>query len=414
MLRGTRNGAARFARVALLGMLGVAVVLPAAAGAAAPVPGTGKPPAGSGINTAAALDNPHCDKTAGPYGRLDFVQKGTGPVCVTVWKEGKDNGGATYQGVTKDKIKVVALVPNEQQMAAVTPNQLPMNYTTGKPGTVKDVFSDGLAGYEHAFGTEYTYGRDVELLFVTSTGSDEAAQRADAIAVQEMKPFAVLDAGTTDLAIFDTAMVRAKIPVFSLYVGVAATLEQAPYRWGQQDPVAGSMNAAEFIGKQLVGKKAQYAGDTAMHDKTRVFGIVRSEVIDIDFFNEAAKKYGVKVAPNANFSYAGSERGRRRSRDRAGERADRDRQAEVGRSHLGHPPRRRPDGRSADEAGDGAGVSPRVDLRGRPEHRLPGAGPRVLRPGSVVARVRDLERVARITDRADDRPQRGPVVLGAG
>ena len=306
MLRGTRNGALRLARVAVLGMLGVAVALPAAAGAAASSPGTGKPPAGSGINTAGALDNPHCDKTAGPYGRLDFVQKGTGPVCVTVWKEGKDNGGATYQGVTKDKIKVVALVPNEQQMAAVTPTQLPMNYTTGKPGTVRDVFSDGLAGYEHAFGKTYTYGRDVDLQFVTSTGDDEAAQRADAIAVKEMKPFAVLDAGTTDLAVFDTALVQAKIPVFSLYVGVAATLAQAPYRWGQQDPAAGSMNAAEFIGKQLVGKKAQYAGDTAMHDKTRVFGLVRSEVIDIDFFNQAAKKYRVKIAPNANFSYPGT------------------------------------------------------------------------------------------------------------
>ena len=91
---------------------------------------------------------------------------------------------------------MVALVPNEQQMAAVTPNQLPMNYATGKPGTVKDVFSDGLAGYEHAFGKKYTYGRDVDLQFVTSTGDDEAAQRADAIAVTEMKPFAVLDAGT--------------------------------------------------------------------------------------------------------------------------------------------------------------------------------------------------------------------------
>jgi len=186
-------------------------------------------------------------------------------------------------------------VPNEQQMAAVTPTQLPMNYATGKPGTVQDVFSDGLAGYEHAFGKTYTYGRDVDLQFVTSTGDDEAAQRADAITVKEMKPFTVLDAATTDLAIFDTEMVRAKIPVFSLYVGVAATLEQAPYRWGQQDPVAGSMNAAEFIGKQLVGKKAQYAGDAAMHDKTRVFGLVRSEVIDTDFFNQAAKKYGVKI-----------------------------------------------------------------------------------------------------------------------
>src|SRR5262249_16865232 len=76
--------------------------------------------------------------------------------------------------------------------------------------------------------------------------------------------------------------------------------------WGQQDPAAGTMNAAEFIGKQLMGKKAQFAGDTAMHNKTRVFGLVRSEVIDATFFDQAAQKYGVKIAPNANFSYAGT------------------------------------------------------------------------------------------------------------
>src|SRR5215212_3355257 len=116
MLRGTRHGARRRACVAMLGVLGISVMLPTMAGAAASAPGVGKPPPGSGINTAAALDNPHCDKTAGPFGRLDFVQKGTGQVCVTVWKGGKDNGGATYQGVTKDKITVVALVPNERQM----------------------------------------------------------------------------------------------------------------------------------------------------------------------------------------------------------------------------------------------------------------------------------------------------------
>ena len=43
------------------------------------------------------------------------------------------------------------------------------------------------------------------------------------------------------------------------------------------------MNAAEFIGKQLAGKKAEYAGDTAMHNQTRKFGVVvRRPVIDID------------------------------------------------------------------------------------------------------------------------------------
>ena len=69
------------------------------------------------MNTAAAFANPLCRKDAGPYGNLDFVVEGGGPVCVAEWKDGADNGGATYQGVTKDSIDVVVLVPNEQQLA---------------------------------------------------------------------------------------------------------------------------------------------------------------------------------------------------------------------------------------------------------------------------------------------------------
>jgi hypothetical protein len=304
---GVRIGSTRLARLGVVTAIATALAVPVASAAAAErAPGTGKPPAGSGINTAAALDNPQCDKSAGPYGRLDFVLAGSGPTCVTPWKTGQDNGGKTYQGVTKDTIKVVALVPNEQQMSEVTPTQRPVNYATGQQGTVTAVLEDGLAGFEHGLGKKYTYGRDVEMEFVTSSGSDETAQRADAVTVKAMKPFVVLDHGTTALDVFDAAMVAAKIPVFSLYVTVDQTLEQAPYRWGQQDPIAGSMNAAEFIGKQLEGKKAQYAGDADMHKTTRKFGVVKSSVLDTDYFDETLAKYGVKVAPNAVITYPGS------------------------------------------------------------------------------------------------------------
>ena len=215
-----RSSAARIKRLAIVGALtAAAAMLPAtSAGAAAQAPGTGKPPAGSGINTAAAMDGPLCDKSGGPYGRLDFVFEGFGPVCVVQWKQGEDNGGATYQGVTKDTIKVVALVPNDQQMAAVTPTQRPVNYATGGEGTVTDVLKDGLAPYDHVFGGTYTYGRDIELDFVTSSGDDEPSQRADAVTVKAMKPFVVLDNSPAALDVFDETIAAAKIPVFSLYV----------------------------------------------------------------------------------------------------------------------------------------------------------------------------------------------------
>ena len=304
-----RRSAARITRVAIVGALAAAAaaMLPAAsAGAAAQAPGTGKPPAGSGINTPAAMDGPLCDKNAGPYGRLNFVFEGFGPVCVVAWKQGENNGGATYQGVTKDKIKVVALVPNDQQMAAVTATQRPVNYATGQEGTVTNVLKDGLAPFEHVFGGTYMYGRHIELDFVTSTGDDEPSQRADAVTVKAMKPFVVLDNSPDALDVFDEAIAAAKIPVFSLYVTVEQTLTQAPYRWGQQDPIAGSMNAAEFVGKELLGKKAVYAGDPGMHGTTRKFGVVRSSVIDDKYFNETLSKYGVKIAPNATISYPGT------------------------------------------------------------------------------------------------------------
>jgi hypothetical protein len=295
-------------RVAIVGALAAAAATLSggSAGAAAQAPGTGKPPAGSGINTPAAMNGPLCDKSAGPYGRLNFVFEGFGPICVVPWKQGNDNGGATYQGVTKDKIKVVALIPNDQQMAAVTPTQRPVNYATGQQGTVTDVLKDGFAAYEHVFGGTYMYGRSIELDFVTSSGDDEPSQRADAVTVKAMKPFVVLDNSPAALDVFDAAIAAAKIPVFSLYVTVKQTLTQAPYRWGQQDPIAGSMNAAEFVGQQLLRKKAVYAGDPAMHGTTRKFGVVRSSVIDDSYFNKTLSKYGVKIAPNAAITYPGT------------------------------------------------------------------------------------------------------------
>jgi hypothetical protein len=179
MLRRTRSGAQRWPRIAAIVAIAAAAVVPAAwAGAAARAPGTGQPPAGSGMNTAAAFANPLCRKDAGPYGRLDFVVEGGGPVCVAVWKKGTDNGGQTYQGVTKDSIDVVVLVPNDQQLAGARPGQSPVDHATGKTGTVTNAFKDTFAALEQQ--AYQTYGRKINLVFVTSTGDDETAQRADA------------------------------------------------------------------------------------------------------------------------------------------------------------------------------------------------------------------------------------------
>jgi hypothetical protein len=303
---GTRSSAKFCVRVGIVVAVAIAASLPVASvSAASQAPGTGKPPAGTGINTAAALANPLCDKTAGPYGRMNFVSEGLGPVCFAEWKTGANNGGATYQGVTKDSINVVAVVPNDQQLSGAQPGQSPVDHATGKTGTVTNAFKDTFAAFQIA---HQTYGRKINLDFVTSSGSDETAQRADAVTVKAKKPFAVIDGTYTSLPILDTALAAGKIPVFANTTSLESTLKQAPYRWAQTDVNAGAINAAEFMGKQLSGKKAVYAGDDSMHSQTRKFGVVYADpVTNTDIFNKTAAKYGVKFAPGASLPYPSSD-----------------------------------------------------------------------------------------------------------
>jgi len=122
---GSRLAVALLALSAAISTLVVPAIVtsPAAGAATLPRPkGAGPPVAASGMGTSAALDNPRCRKESpegeellGGYGRFDSTISGGGPVCGKEWKAGADNGGATWQGVTKDKITVVAVLPNDEQ-----------------------------------------------------------------------------------------------------------------------------------------------------------------------------------------------------------------------------------------------------------------------------------------------------------
>ena len=105
--------------------------------------------------------------------------------------------------MTKDSVNAIAIVPNDQQVAGAAGDGRPTNYTTGQSGTVQDALTDTLAAYEHT-SAHQTYGRDIDLEFVVSSGDDESAQRADAVAVKAKKPFVVVDSTASSLAVFDT------------------------------------------------------------------------------------------------------------------------------------------------------------------------------------------------------------------
>ena len=199
-----------------VGALVVPAVAPAAAGAATlPRPkGAGPPVAASGMGTSAALDNPRCRQTSpsgdilyGGYGRFDTTVVGGGPVCVKAWKAGADNGGATWQGVTKDKITVVAVLPNDTQLESDP--VLPKHKADKSPSTYENAIHDTLIPQMKFFET---WGRDIEIKFLTSSGSRRgcAARRRrrgqSHEAVRGVRPI------VAGLDVLETELAKAQIP----------------------------------------------------------------------------------------------------------------------------------------------------------------------------------------------------------
>jgi hypothetical protein len=304
-----RTRATRFGVVVAATLATTALVLPATArGAVQRPPGTGKPTAGSGIGTTAALENPRCvheqdSPRYGDYGAFDSSTVGGGPICVKPWAADDDNGGATYQGVTEDTIKVVALVPNEQQRANPAGSS-PTNRATGAKGDYEDAIHDMLLSYLPWFET---WGRDIEVKFLQSSGPDEAAQRADAVRAKAEKPFAAIHFIVEGLDVFEAEMANAKVLSWGYGTTTEKALAQEPYRWGQSDAQAGAINVAEVVGKQLVGKKAEYAGSDEIQGQTRTFGVVyMPNLIDVDGLKSAFAKYKGQIAVESPYDGNGA------------------------------------------------------------------------------------------------------------
>ena len=195
--------------------------------------GTGKPPAGVGLFSSAALAQKGCAEN----GRTTFTYEGSGPWCVNPWPAGKNNGGATAQGVTATKVNVVAYLPNTQMLGPANAES-PQNQATKEPAPLQDVMEDWQAAYQYAaekVGAFQLWGRTVALDLVTASGPDETAQRADAVAVIAKKPFMVVDMTATSTGgarVFSTLVARAKIVTVSPSTTVKSATEQTPYRWG--------------------------------------------------------------------------------------------------------------------------------------------------------------------------------------
>ena len=273
------------------------VVVKPPKGAAKPVPGTG-------IGTQAAMEDARCRTGAqyGVYGQWDTSSVGSGPLCVRPFEQSENNGGATSPGVTAKSIKLVAVLPTPERSSQQALAAMLNNLATGSRGTWEDAIHDYLVAnlpyYE-------TWGRDIDVSFYTSTGIDETSQRADAVAILAMKPFAVINFDSFGLDTLMARMAQAKVVNESFSVSPEESAAQAPYRWGGNDTDAAANASAEVIGKNLVGKKAQYAGSSELQSQTRKLGLVMiKDVIDEARFKQNLGKYKGTIATTN--TYVGS------------------------------------------------------------------------------------------------------------
>ena len=245
---------------------------------------------GVGINSKATLAGPNCDATAQRI-KIVFL---TRPPCVTPWPDGKNNGGATAVGVTKDSVKVVVYAPTDAQNQAGPASGRAINRETGGPGDFSQSLKDWLAVYNN---TAYeTYGRTVDMEIVTPSGTDETSQHADALTVTSKKPFFVVDA--IGQPVFAAAVAQSKTIVNSNTGTPDDWNKQAPYRWASVDADGTPFNGGEFVKKSLLGKPAQFAGDASLKTKTRKFAVVYPDTgVTVDLFTKQLPKSSYVTYP---------------------------------------------------------------------------------------------------------------------
>jgi hypothetical protein len=229
------------------------------------------------------------------------------PPCVAPFR-GK-NGGSTSQGVTGDEIKVVVYTGDPQRDPLLA-GQIRAAGASLDLGAIHDTWRGYFDIYNRMFEL---YGRKItpEFFVGTGPGSDTAAAKADAIAIADKKPFAVLGGPVQSTTVFaDELAHRGVLCIGTCSLAMPEKLinDNKPYlATVGPSPEEAAALTAEFVGKQVGKGKAQYAGDEATRNKNRVYGILHYNTPDGQYdglFNSlksGLKKYGISAKTDQSF-----------------------------------------------------------------------------------------------------------------
>jgi hypothetical protein len=242
-----------------------------------------------------------------PDGRQISIER-VAPPCVN-WI-GKDNGGTTSSGVTKDKILVVRYIA---QTDPATQAILEGAQLADDPAIVKHAY-EALFTY---FNQHWeTYGRQVVFQDFNASGPAENEEQAKADAVKiatEIKPFAVWGGGkefTNELA------ARNIICICTVTLSSEYYQSNPPYIFGSlPTSTEYAQHLGEYVGKKLWNRQAKFVGQGFSPTQTakRKFGLIYLEGIKgkADPEGKRAKdalvaemaKYGAKFGDGDTIAY---------------------------------------------------------------------------------------------------------------
>lgn len=232
------------------------------------------------------------------------------PSCVEPYDPADGNGGATGPGVTADTINVVFYMGDPK---------LDPQLTAAVAATGADVDPDTAFETAQGFASIYEqvyelWGREVNLVRYLSTGSgtDAIAAKADAKAIIDMDPFAVIG-GPTQTSAFRDELAAAGVMCLGDCAGVVPQGQSDDIGKGElfwpygPSPEQSALLTTAMVCSQFNGGKAIYGGDD-VKDTERVYGIAHFDTPSGDQANtfavlrDSLEDCGVEIATDVEFN----------------------------------------------------------------------------------------------------------------
>jgi hypothetical protein len=217
------------------------------------------------------------------------------PPCVS--RHTGTNAGATHQGVTKDKIKVALYIAQDNPAADA------ILKAAGADDSREEVIQQNKEWAQYYEAHYNTWGRKTDIIVVDGSGAatDDAAAKSDAIKVAtQIKAF--VSWGSPNNTYVNEVVARGVMCMCTVELPNALYQKWAPHVWSTLQSADQTYQLlTEYIVKRLAGRKAQWAGDPAIQQKERVFGLLQYDTKDFAYKSAALylerelKKHGIKL-----------------------------------------------------------------------------------------------------------------------